>query len=69
MGPQLQQAIGEREKDILRDRIDQLLLIQKGKELNINVDSEVSKYMASCSASPTSAIPKSFTITSGSNPA
>jgi peptidyl-prolyl cis-trans isomerase SurA len=46
-GSQLQQAIGEREKDILRDRIDQLLLVQKGKELNINVDSEVSKYVAS----------------------
>jgi len=45
-GPQLQQAMDEREKDILRDRIDQLLLVQKGKELNINVDSEVSKYVA-----------------------
>jgi parvulin-like peptidyl-prolyl isomerase len=45
-GTQLQQAIDEREKDILRDRIDQLLLVQKGKELNINVDSEVSKYVA-----------------------
>ena len=46
-GSQLQQAVGEREKDVLRDRIDQLLLVQKGKELNINVDSEVSKYVAS----------------------
>lgn len=46
-GSQLQQAVDEREKDILRDRIDQLLLVQKGKELNINVDSEVSKYVAS----------------------
>jgi peptidyl-prolyl cis-trans isomerase SurA len=45
-GTQLQQAVDEREKDILRDRIDQLLLVQKGKELNINVDSEVSKYVA-----------------------
>jgi peptidyl-prolyl cis-trans isomerase SurA len=45
-GSQLQQAIDEREKDILRDRIDQLLLVQKGKDLNINVDSEVSKYIA-----------------------
>src|SRR5437588_557370 len=36
----------EREKDILRDRIDSLLLAQKGKELNINVDTEVSKYLA-----------------------
>lgn len=44
---QLHQALQEREKDILRDRIDQLLLVQKGKELNINVDSDVSKYVAS----------------------
>lgn len=34
------------EKDILRNRIDELLLIQKGKELNINVDSDVTKYLA-----------------------
>jgi parvulin-like peptidyl-prolyl isomerase len=33
-------------KDILRNRIDELLLIQKGKELNINIDSDVTKYMA-----------------------
>ncbi|HEY3456128.1 MAG TPA: peptidylprolyl isomerase [Bryobacteraceae bacterium] len=46
-GAQLQQALNEREKDLLRDRIDQLLLVEKGKDLNINVDSEVSKYVAS----------------------
>jgi parvulin-like peptidyl-prolyl isomerase len=45
-GSQLQGALDEREKDILRDRIDQLLLVQKGKDLNINVDSEVSQYVA-----------------------
>jgi peptidyl-prolyl cis-trans isomerase SurA len=45
-GSQLQEALDEREKDILRDRIDQLLLVQKGKDLNINVDSEVSQYVA-----------------------
>ena len=44
---QMQQALDEVEKNLLRDRIDQLLLVQKGKELNINVDSEVSKYIAS----------------------
>lgn len=38
--------IAQREKNVLRDRIDELLLIQKGKELNINVDSELSKYIA-----------------------
>lgn len=44
--PQLEQLLKEREKDILRDRIDQLLLVQKGKELTINVDAEISKQMA-----------------------
>lgn len=39
-------AITARQKDVLRDRIDELLLTQKGKELNVNVDSELSKYMA-----------------------
>ncbi|MBS1835794.1 MAG: peptidylprolyl isomerase [Acidobacteria bacterium] len=42
----IQQALQEREKDILRERIDQLLLVQKGKELNINVDQDFSKYQA-----------------------
>ncbi|HEY3740963.1 MAG TPA: peptidylprolyl isomerase [Bryobacteraceae bacterium] len=45
-GVRLQTAVQEREKDILRERIDQLLLVQKGKELAINVDSELSRYMA-----------------------
>ncbi|HTU43967.1 MAG TPA: peptidylprolyl isomerase [Bryobacteraceae bacterium] len=45
-GQQFQVEFNKREKDVLRDRIDELLLIQKGKELNVNVDSEVSKYVA-----------------------
>jgi peptidyl-prolyl cis-trans isomerase SurA len=45
-GTQLQQEYEKRQKDVLRDRIDELLLTQRGKELNINVDSEISKYMA-----------------------
>jgi peptidyl-prolyl cis-trans isomerase SurA len=46
MGSKFDQDFQNRQKDILRDRIDELLLIQKGKELNINIDSEVSKHMA-----------------------
>ncbi len=42
----IQQEVESRQKDALRDRIDELLLTQKGKELNINVDSDLSKYMA-----------------------
>ena len=37
--------VAKREKDILARRIDQLLLVQKAKELNLNVDSDVTKYM------------------------
>jgi len=46
-GPQAEEMLQEKLKNALRDRIDELLLIQKGKELNVNVDSEVSRYMAS----------------------
>jgi peptidyl-prolyl cis-trans isomerase SurA len=46
-GRQLEQGVQELEKNLLRDRIDQLLLVQKGKELNISVDPEISKYLAS----------------------
>ena len=45
-GDALTKAMQEREKDILRDRIDQLLLVQKANLLSINVDSELSKHMA-----------------------
>jgi parvulin-like peptidyl-prolyl isomerase len=45
-GQQLEEAVKERTKDVLRDRIDQLLLVQKGKDLDINVDSEVTKELA-----------------------
>ncbi len=45
-GAQYQEMLADKQKDVLRDRIDELLLIQKGKELNINVDSEISKYVA-----------------------
>jgi parvulin-like peptidyl-prolyl isomerase len=45
-GVTLDQQYAAHEKDILRNRIDELLLVQKGKELNINVDSDVTKYMA-----------------------
>jgi len=42
----LQEAMQEAEKNLLRDRIDQLLLVQRGRDLNVNVDGEVSKYLA-----------------------
>ena len=42
----IEKMVKEREPNILRDRIDHLLLTQKGDQLDINVDQEVSKYMA-----------------------
>jgi peptidyl-prolyl cis-trans isomerase SurA len=46
VGDELQKQAADREKNLLRDRIDQLILAQKAKDLNINVDSEVTKQMA-----------------------
>jgi peptidyl-prolyl cis-trans isomerase SurA len=43
---QIQQELQKQQKDVLRNRIDELLLTQRGKELNINVDPEISKYLA-----------------------
>lgn len=43
---QIKQALEEADRHALRERIDQLLLVQRAKDLNINVDSEVSKYLA-----------------------
>ena len=45
-GGKLQQELAEREKDALRDQIDQLLLVQRGKDLSINVDPEVTRRLA-----------------------
>ena len=46
VGDELEKQLADREKNLLRDRIDQLILTQKAKDLNINVDSDVSKQMA-----------------------
>src|SRR5208282_4285039 len=45
-GPKLAQAVNEKAADALRDHIDQLLLVQKAKDLNISVDSEITKRLA-----------------------
>ncbi len=45
-GPKLTAAMQEREGTVLRDRIDQLLLVQKAKDLSISVETEISKQMA-----------------------
>jgi peptidyl-prolyl cis-trans isomerase SurA len=45
-GPRLQQAVSEYAANALRDQIDTLLLVQKGKDLNISVDSDVTRRLA-----------------------
>src|SRR5258706_3389862 len=42
----MQEMIKDREADGLKDQIDQLLLIQKAKELTINVDAEITRELA-----------------------
>jgi parvulin-like peptidyl-prolyl isomerase len=59
-GPPMEQALQEQEKNLLRDRIDQLLLVQKGKDLNINVDSEVAKRLAQIQKDSAIADPEKF---------
>jgi parvulin-like peptidyl-prolyl isomerase len=59
-GDRLQQALQEHEKDALRNQIDQLLLVQKGKELNINIDTDVSKKMAQIQLEQKIADPEQF---------
>jgi parvulin-like peptidyl-prolyl isomerase len=59
-GLPLEQALQEQEKNILRDRIDQLLLVQKGKDLNISVDSEIAKRLASIQKDSGIADPEKF---------
>jgi parvulin-like peptidyl-prolyl isomerase len=43
---EIEKMVAERDKDILREAIDELLLVQRGKDLSINVETEVSKYLA-----------------------
>ena len=57
------------EKNLLRDRIDNLLLVQKAKDLNINVDSDMAKQMARSRRNPGLPIPTSFTTGCRNKPA
>jgi peptidyl-prolyl cis-trans isomerase SurA len=59
-GIALENALKQKEKDILRDRIDRLLLVQKAKDLNINVDGDVAKRLASIQRDSGIADPEKF---------
>ena len=45
-GPALEEAVNKAAADSLREQIDQLLLVQKGAELSINVDADVNRQVA-----------------------
>lgn len=60
VGTELEQQLAEGEKNMLRNRIDQLLLTQKAKDLNINVDSDISKQMAAIQSDSKIADPEKF---------
>lgn len=45
-GTALEEAVNKVFADALRDQIDQLLLVQKGKDMNINVDADVNRWVA-----------------------
>ena len=45
-GARLQDALNSKMADLLRDRVDRLLMVQKGKEMDLKVDSDLNKKMA-----------------------
>ncbi|HEV2202434.1 MAG TPA: peptidylprolyl isomerase [Bryobacteraceae bacterium] len=59
-GPRLAEELQKTEKNILRERIDQILLISRGKEMNINVDSDVNKQLADIQRNVKIADPEKF---------
>src|SRR4051794_8429773 len=59
-GLRLQEALRDRQKDVLRDQIDQLLLVSKAKDLNISVDADVTKRIAEIQTQSKIADPDKF---------
>ena len=59
-GAALEKALKDQANDALRDQIDQLLLVQHGKDLNINVDAEVTKRLAAIQVDSKIADPDKF---------
>lgn len=57
---EIEEALKERDKDFLREKIDAMLLAQKGKDLSINLDAEVTKYVANLQRQSKIADPEKF---------
>ncbi len=59
-GDALQKAVNARIADGLRDQVDQLLLVAKGKELSINVDADVNRRIAEIQSNSKISDPEKF---------
>src|ERR1700733_5993871 len=59
-GDALDAAVNQQAADSLRDQIDQLLLVQKAKELNINVDADLNRQMAQIQSESKISDPEKF---------
>jgi parvulin-like peptidyl-prolyl isomerase len=59
-GPALQQQYEKIVADELRNQIDQLLLVQKGKDLDINVDADLNRWLAGVQSESKIADPDKF---------
>ncbi|HEY2845674.1 MAG TPA: peptidylprolyl isomerase, partial [Bryobacteraceae bacterium] len=59
-GPRLEEALKTETPNLLRNKIDNMLLVQKGKELELKVDPEVNKYIADLQRQTNTADPQKF---------
>ena len=59
-GATLSAEVKQKESDALRDQIDQLLLVQRGKDASINVDPEVTRRVAEIQAQSKISDPEKF---------
>ena len=68
-GAKLADAVKQAERDALRDQIDQLLLVQRAKDLDIKVDPDVTRRLAELQMQNRDTDPDSFRRASASRPA
>jgi len=59
-GKRMEDALKEETPNLLRNKIDNLLLVQKGKELELKVDPDVNKYLADLQRQTGTADPEKF---------
>jgi peptidyl-prolyl cis-trans isomerase SurA len=59
-GTRLEDALKDETPNLLRNKIDNLLLVQKGKELELKVDPDVNKYLADLQRQTNTADPEKF---------